>query len=105
MEMKGLKMFKLQESHAIEDLTMAINDNDQQNSAIESHLWSLQRLASHQNLKEKLESKNSYMEMEIEKMITLLQVAWGFFSFNFKISKPTNVVMYFSPCPQFPNVI
>lgn len=54
MEMKGLNMLKLQESHVIEDLTMAINDNDQQNSAMESHLWSLQRPTLHQNLKEKL---------------------------------------------------
>jgi hypothetical protein len=46
-------MFKLQESHVIEDLTMAINDNDQQNSAMESHLWSLQR----PSLTSKLERK------------------------------------------------
>jgi hypothetical protein len=54
MEMKGLKMFKLQESHVIEDLTMAINDNDELNFAMESHLWSLQRPALRQNLKDKL---------------------------------------------------
>jgi hypothetical protein len=94
MEMKGLKMFKLQESHAIEDLTMAINANDQQNSPMESHLWSSQRPASHQqNLKEKLINGNGDRKYDLP----FCKWAWGFFSFNLKISNIWSCISHHAP--------
>ncbi len=99
MEMKGLKMFKLQESHVIEDLTMTINDNDQHNSAMESHLWSLQRPALHQNLKEKLINGNGDRKYDYPFAsslgIFLLQLK------NFKANKCGHVLLTMPPISKY----